>query len=59
MSGFIDIRDNTPDFITAISSALSNTERKEQASRFAEFYQGFNQDEQVEEIVFACEDILA
>ena len=59
IAGLVDIRDNAPDFITAINSSLNNAEYKQQASRFAEFYKGFNQNEQLEEIVFACEDILS
>jgi len=59
MAGFVDIRDNAPDFITAINSSLNNAEYRQKATRFAEFYKGFNQSEQLEEIVFACEDILS
>ncbi len=58
LSRFISMDDNKPNFTSVIESLLVDEACKKQTLRFAEQYRGFSQDEQLEEVVFACEDLL-
>jgi len=59
LAGFIGMKDKQPDFVPLIESILHNAECRQRANLFANYYKGFDPKEQLEEIVFSCEAILA
>ncbi len=58
LSRYISMEDNKPNFASFIGSLLADKAYKKQSLSFAEQYRGFSQDEQLEEVVFACEELL-
>ncbi len=47
------------DYARIINQTMHNDKMKKQASLFANYYYGFDQQQQIEEIALCCEDIIA
>ncbi len=51
--------DKSPDYSDLIKSTMQNTDLQKQVKLFANYYHGFDRNQQIEEIILCCEDILA
>lgn len=58
LSNTIDIRAKQTEFGKAVKHALGDQECEKRVKLFAEHYRGFDQQDQLEEIVLACGDLL-
>lgn len=58
LSNTIDIRAKQVEFGKAIKYALNDRECEKRVKLFAKHYKGFDSQEQLEEIVIACDDLL-
>jgi len=58
LSSSIDIGDKQPNFSGVIEHTLNNDNYRRQVKIFSEHYKGFDSQEQLDEIIIACEELL-